>query len=506
MVEEKMYGELVVHELPETKRKTRVCIIYTGGTIGMIPTDENVPSSPLKSASLPELMDAVHGLGEDEGIELGLVSFVEPVDSSDISYNHWLAIGQAINEYYNQFDGFVILHGTDTMAFTSSALSFILENLAKPVVITGSQLPIKHRRTDAIQNLTSAVYIAGYKATGVAGISEVVLCFSNTILRGNRATKVSSSQWAGFESPNFPPIGRIGEHIQIDEDLILPKPKEQFTTATHLAHEVKVIPINPGITPEQLERDLKTEGLEGVILMTYGTGNMPTSPQFIRILKEAVEGVDGYSKPLIILNVTQCLEGMVEMGLYEASSGLLEAGVSSGLDLTLEAAIAKMYWALPRFESHIIHNQLQTAKRGEQSQNLFDHIFDPAPALTQANAVEIIKLSQQVLFRNYNNEKLERAILRIQGIGMTRIEPEKPAFIRVFINTPQANQSTPDDHPKCACEFELEKVPENGNVVHDVSFTARNYIKGNTVDITLVGINAKVWCRMVHLSLYTRAE
>jgi len=516
MSDEKMYGELVRKKLVDgdenpIKPKSRVCLIYTGGTIGMVPTDENNLSSPLRPASLDELLGAVPGLGKEEKIELGLVPFHEPVDSSDVSTKHWLAIAAAIEEHYDNFDGFVVLHGTDTMAFSTAALSFLLNNLAKPVVVTGSQLPIKNVRTDAVQNLTSAVYVAGYKATRLPCIPEVVLCFANLILRGNRATKVSSTQWQGFISPNFPPLGTIGEHIVINSKNCLEAPDNEryrFYADKSVADEIKCIIVNPGMRPEHLKRDLQTEGLNGVILMTYGAGNMPTDPEFTKIISEAVDGGDGYDSPRAIINVTQCVEGMVEMGLYEASSGLLEAGASSGLDLTLEGALAKMYWTLQKFKGRNIHTQLQISQRGEQSQNLFDLAFEVKKVeLGETKAMDIIQSDAQLVPGTYDREKLLKAIVRIQGVGMKLINPNEEASVRIFINEPDADQETSVYDATFGAEFRKNNISKMGSVLCDVTPTARNVVTvGTPVSVTLVGINAKVWCRSIHLAFYTDAR
>jgi len=511
MASGKMYGELQVKDLPREKRQARVCIIYTGGTIGMVPKDPENPASALKPASLEELFNAVHGLGEKEGIELGMVSFHDPVDSSDISSGHWLAMAEAIEEHYDDFNGFVVLHGTDTMAYTTSALSFLLNNLDKPVVVTGSQLPITDPRTDGVMNLTSAVHIAGYKAADLPKISEVVLCFMNVLLRGNRATKVSSTQWQGFASPNFPPLGTLGEYITINKDLRLKlevgEEKPQFYADKSLASEIKIILVNPGLTPEQLERDLRTEGLEGVILLTYGAGNMPTSPEFIEVIRTAVEGGVEYSTPIVVMNVTQCVEGKVEMGLYEASSGLLEAGVTSGLDMTLEAAVAKIYWVIRKFRGRDIHTQLQIAHRGEQSENLSDLVFDPGTAKKQSKAVERIQPEAQQIPGEFDRRKLTRAMVRVQGLGIEPSEDDAPASIHIFLNDIEANRDTPIRSPSFAGEILSDTIPESGNVVRDVTETAKTVVHGREpLSATLVGMNCKLWCRSIHVGLFTDAQ
>lgn len=509
MSSDKLYSEIQMNELKEEDTKTSVCIIYTGGTIGMVPMyPDNPANKSLRAASLEDLMNAVPNLGKNEGIQLGLVSFNNPVDSSDISVKEWISIGLVIQEYYDKFDGFVVLHGTDTMAYTTSALSFILNNLAKPVVVTGSQLPIKAPRTDAVMNLTTAIYIAGYKAVGLPCIPEVVLCFMDRILRGNRATKVSASKWQGFDSPNYPPIGTIGEEIKIRKESIL-KPDAKtlpFRATTKLAKEIRIIQVHPGLTPEQLKRDLNTEGLEGVILMTYGAGNMPTSKNFISTIKDAVEGRGIYKKSIGILSVTQCLEGKVEMGLYDASSGLLDAGVASGLDITFEAALSKMYWALAKFNGHELRNQLQINQRGEQSQNLFDLTF-----LTGHNsrnkAISIIKTDSRNIPGNFDTRKLRHAVLRIHGLGFKKVKNNDSTLIRIFIHE-DADEDTSTDEITFAKEIDVYSVSDNKNIKCDVTNNIFDHVSnlGYSIYVTIVGINCKIWCNSIHINLYTETE
>lgn len=510
MSEGKMYGDLEVRELDPGMRLSRVCLIYTGGTIGMVPSDSSNPESPLRPASLEELLNAVEGLGEREGIELGMVSFLDPVDSSDISSSNWIGIASAIEEHYESFDGFVVLHGTDTMAFTTSGLSFLLNNLTKPVVVTGSQLPIIDPRTDAVMNLTSAVYIAGYRAMNLPKVTEVTLCFLTKLLRGNRATKVSSTDLQGFDSPNFPPLGALGEHIAIRKDLLWAAPqteRSQFYVDKKLAEDIKIILVNPGLTPEHLERDLRTEGLEGVILLTYGAGNMPTLPEFVDVIREAVRGGEGYSRPLVVMNVTQCLRGTVEMGLYEASSGLLEAGVTSGLDMTAEAAVAKMYWALRKFQGHDVHTQLQVAHRGEQSENLSDLAFDPGKAKSKRTAASRIQTEAQLIPGLYDRQRLTRAVVRVHGLGIDPAEGPEDASVRIFINATAADETTSVHDPSFVAEIPLSSLPLDGDVVRAATDAAGSVVSaGQPVSVTLVGVQGRLWCRSIHVGLYTEAN
>jgi len=502
-----MYSSLKLQELiDENGHKitplAKVCLIYTGGTIGMIPKNEEISDEALRPASLDELLSSIPNVGKKEGIQLGMVSFDDPVDSSDITAKDWITIGTIIEENYSRFDGFVILHGTDTMAFTASGLSFLLKNLDKPVIITGSQLPIKHPRTDAIQNLISSIYLAGYKAVKLPKIPEVVICFADLILRGNRVTKMSASTWKGFESPNFPPLGSIGEYINVRKDLILEnRNKGTFFTERNIADEIRIVLIHPGLTPNQLSSSLDGE-YNGAILLTYGAGNMPTSQEYYEIVKNNVE--EGKT----ILSITQCEVGTVEMGLYEASSGLLEAGATSGLDMTLEAALTKMYWVLSRFKGYEAHKQMQIAEAGEQSYSLLDMYFK-IRSNHKGSASDRIVTDNKTL-AHYQGHTLEKAIMRIQDLGFEIIDNTQPASVRVFINEPNATANTSIvNYPYFIEEFNALKVKEeNSNIIYNFSKTASNnaVVREGQTQITLVGINAKIYCKSIYLSFYVEAK
>jgi len=502
-----MFGKLTLASSPDKSwtPKSKVCLIYTGGTIGMVPRDKANPASPLRPATLDELLESIPGLGYQEKIQLGMVSFKDPVDSSDITAKHWIAIAKEVEKQYNDFDGFVVLHGTDTMAYTSSALSFLLNYLAKPVVVTGAQLPIVDPRTDGVLNLTNALHIAGYQATKLPRIPEVVLCFGGVLLRGNRATKTSSSSLQGFSSPNCPPLGVLGEHISIRQDLLVQVPDEgrfKMQADNELADQIGIVFVNPGLTPSHLQRFLKTKGLRGAILVTYGAGNMSTNPDYVEVLKAAVSGGEGYASPVPILNVTQCSEGEVEMGLYEASSGLVEAGVASGLDLTLEAAITKMYWAVARHSGGTLKNQLQTSRCGEQTFDLYDLITVPEASYESA-ATSVLTTDGQDPPSGFSKDALKRALLRIQGLGMANADEE--CSVRVFLNAVSPAPETSVDLPSFAFEVHREELEESGNIVRDVTdvFDQAVYPR-QPVSIAVVGVNTDVWCKSIHLALYAK--
>jgi L-asparaginase len=500
------YSDVVVRSLPD--HKARVCLIYTGGTIGSVPTDPHNPESMnLRPASLDDLLAAVPRLGQEQEIELGLVSFVDPADSSHIFKEHWLAIASIIEEHYSSFDGFVVLHGTDTMAFTTSALSFLLNNLAKPVVVTGSQLPITNRRGDGVMNLMSAVQIAGYKATGLPLVPEVSLCFMDRLLRGNRATKVSSESWHGFDSPNFPWLATIGERIKVRTDLIR-KPgngrNAPFFVDRELASEIKIIYVNPGLTPLQLKRDLSTEGLEGVVLLTYGAGTMPSSTTYLQLIHDAVDGTSEHGRPIPILNISQCLQGTVEMRQYEASGGLLEAGVASGDNMTLEAAVAKMYWALRRFKTDTVRDQLQLSHRGEQDRTLLNLHF-PVDQNETEGAVTV-EPPTQTLRGRFDSHRLTSASLRIKALAVRAIKEDEPFAFRIFLNRPGAGLGTPLSLPACIGEFGPERIAADGTFVHSITGKAADVLDNGPTSVTLVGVNATLSLQSLHLALYLDAS
>ncbi len=502
------YSDLRVRPVPE--HRSRVCLIYTGGTMGSVPTDSSSPTSPnLRPASLVELLSSVPQLGQSEGIELGLVSFEQPVDSSAIGKSHWLAMACAIEEHYEDFDGFVILHGTDTMAYSAAALSFILNNLAKPVVLTGSQLPIQDRRGDAVMNLLAAVHIAGYKSTGLPLVPEVTLCFMDRLLRGNRATKVSASSWQGFDSPNYPWLGTIGESIHIRKKRIRQAPDNRqrpFYIERDLADDVRVILVHPGLSPAQLEQDLMSAGIGGAVLMTYGAGSCPSSPDFLGPIRAAIRGESPFTQPLPLVNITQCLEGTVEMRRYEASAGLLEAGVASGDDMTLEAALAKMYWALGRFKGRDIRSQLQRNRCGEKSQSLLDLSFSPGRAMEEENASPAIEPPAEAVPGRYSPERLKSASLRVLGLGLVPRVGAVDCGVRIFINRPGASEKTNPKSAYFAGEFSANQISQDGTLLATVSRSARAVVDAGPVAVSLVGVNADVWCRSIHLALYLEAE
>lgn len=311
-----------------------VLLIYTGGTIGMI---ENTQTGGLEPFNFDHL---THNMSELSRLNFNIQTYLfnPPLDSSEISPDKWKEMVHVIEENFNSFDGFVILHGTDTMAYTASALSFMFSNLTKPVILTGSQLPIGKLRTDGKENLITALEIAASKDDeGLPIVPEVCIYFQNILLRGNRTTKVNAENFSAFSSPNYKVLAETGVDIKYDYDGIL-KPNQELPTrfSYNLDNHVVVLRLFPGITRETVSAILSIPSLKGVVLETYGSGNALLDDWFV----EELEYADNHN--LVIENITQCLYGSVVMHRYETGQNLEKHGVVSGYDMTTEAALAKM--------------------------------------------------------------------------------------------------------------------------------------------------------------------
>ena len=310
-----------------------ILIIYTGGTIGML---EDPVKGTLKPIDFKKIMNHIPEI-RGYGYQIESISFDPPIDSSDIDTSTWTRLAEIIEENYNDFDGFVILHGTDTMAYSASALSFMLEDLSKPVIFTGAQLPIDALRTDGKENLITSIVIAAAKESGKPVVPEVCIYFESKLSRGNRTTKVNAEHFNAFQSANYPYLAKAGVHLVYNREFIRDPGKfPALEVHKALNNQIAILKLFPGLTGEYMDAILGLESLKGVILETYGAGNAPTGPWFLRRIKKAVD------RGIIVLDVTQCSRGSVEMGRYETSRSLLKAGVISGYDITTEAATTKL--------------------------------------------------------------------------------------------------------------------------------------------------------------------
>jgi len=341
-----------------TAKKPSVLIIYTGGTIGMVKDSETGSLIPVNVELLLSNIPEIARLD----IELDIHAFEKTIDSSNVNPEHWIKLVEVIQENYDRFDGFVILHGSDTMAYSASAISFMIDNLSKPIIFTGSQLPMGVLRTDAKENFITALEIAVLKEFGRPKITEVCIYFEYHLLKANRTTKFSSSHFNAFQSTNYPPLAEAGVHISFNDPLIRLYNGKPVKFYTKMDTNIAILKVFPGMTERFVRSVFSIEGLKGVILETFGSGNAPTSDWFVNILQEAIQN------GVFILNVTQCPSGAVLQGKYKTSEQLRELGVISGQDITTEAAVTKMMFILGNYtDSAEIRSKLVVPQKEEMT-------------------------------------------------------------------------------------------------------------------------------------------
>lgn len=338
-------------------KKTNILLIYTGGTIGMV---KDYNSGALKAFNFKKLLKNIPELAQLD-CHIDSVSFKKPIDSSNINTEHWIEISSIIESHYDSHEGFVVLHGSDTMSYSASALSYMLENLSKPVIFTGSQLPIGDLRTDAKENLITSIQIAALQKKGKAVVQEVGLYFEYKLYRGNRTTKINAEHFEAFASLNHPQLIESGVHLKVyHEYLITKKNRKKFFVHKSLDNNVAILKLFPGLNQNVLKSVLETPNLKAIVLETYGAGNAPTESWLIKELKNAIK------KGLHIVNVTQCSGGSVIMGQYETSEQLQKLQIINGKDITTEAAITKLMYLLgSNISSKTFKTIFETSLRGE---------------------------------------------------------------------------------------------------------------------------------------------
>lgn len=476
--------------------KDKVLMIYTGGTIGMLPKEKDNPLSPLVPANWGKLQEFAPVLKE---LPLDIkLEEMKLIDSSDMHPDYWVDIARVIRDNYEKFDGFVILHGTDTMTYTATALSFLLENLAKPVIITGSQLSIGQPRSDALQNLVTSLTLAAPESFNLPLIPEVCICFNNVILRGNRTRKISSSGYTGFETPNYPKLGEAGEHIKINTKVIRKPSTEGFFINESLEKNVMLFDIFPGISPEILKSVFSINGLKGIVFRTFGAGNAPTNKAFLDEIEKAIK-----ERELAIVNITQCNQGMVEMGLYDASATLSRLGVISGVDMTPESALVKMMFLLGQgYDIETVKDQMQKDLRGEQSVNVFNFVYE------KGNADKVYKAPAKQVPAGFKKERIESANIRIDEATLPKEVEQEEIELAVFMNYPGADENTDTSIPQCLGVLKGIYNGEPANLILGCTERFKQVIiPGRPIQVTIVAKNEHTarW-EGAFISVYTSVE
>lgn len=473
-----------------------VLVIYTGGTIGSAPKDPEDPRSPQVVKPWPELAEAVPPLSATTpqaiNFRIDAVAFESPLDSSDMGPMEWNAVAMLLKKYMDSYDGFVIAHGTDTMVYSASALSFMLVNLKKPVILTGSQLSaIGHVRNDAQQNLITAILIANPSYSQIPNVPEVCIFFRDHLLRGNRAIKVDATGYVAYETPNFPALGTAGASISIRGDLLLHASDKDFSVNDKLDTNVINLGVFPGIQDrEMLKSILNMPGLKAVVLRTFGAGNTATTPSFLRQLEVAQE------KGIVVVNVTQCARGNVQMGLYETSAMLMKYGVISGIDITAEAALTKLMVLLgdERLDPKDIPRLAQENLRGEQSESIFvtPMVQGSVVTLTRRNPTHWFLTEERV--RRF--EKPVRHAVLVLHSATVRPQGRDRLDINVYINVNKDDELAAG-HPNLACAVSRLHT-DDGTLVFDVTEAVRHHIDAErknsfTVQLASAADGELVW-------------
>ncbi len=479
-----------------------VLIIYTGGTIACARRDPNNSESPLAVVSKDRFVREVPSIGlMQQKFTVDIHEVVPPLDSTEMKPENWVQIAEIIEDNYDDYEGFVVLHGTDTMAYTASALSFMLVNLAKPVVLTGAQLPIIGRtRTDGNRNLITAIEIANPSYSKLPAVKEVCILFDEFLLRGNRTSKTSASGFRGFHSPNYPPLGEVGEQIQIYADrLIRPDETKAFRVRKHLDPNVAIQLVYPGIQLTDAFRNVvQTKGQTGLILLAYGTGNVPTSKPFLDAIEIARKDNQ------VVLVVTQCLQGAVKLGAYETSAVLLDRGLVSGSDITHEAALCKMMVLLGDEDLSVENVMVEVQKDsvGEQSFSIHTHTISETRGTLETGGVEP-RTRWRGAVRNVGSDwptdEISKVLLRFYDATMDAVaDTDEETSLEIDCHIGVESSSQLDrDAKSFAGTFVRSKADFRSMVMIDITETFKDLVSHNDpASFTLSLVDSAVGTRL----------
>ncbi len=435
-----------------------IFVLYTGGTVGMVREDPQDPKSPIKTKSLEFVLPNLKRIEEIKN-DIHFWELDPPLDSSNIGAKEWIEIAKIIHKVYSYYQGFVILHGTDTMAYTASALSFILRNLSKPVILTGAEKPISEPVSDAESNIVNSILIAAYRAMDKPCVPEVCILFGSRLLRGNRTKKIHSLALQGFDSPNCEPLGTIEDDIDINQKVILTPGSagsgKDLVVDDDLFPGVAIFEIYPNNDAclKTLRFILSQDYIRGLILKTYGTGNAPTAPdEYLHIIKDAV------NKGKIIVNLTHCPKGQVQVRLFETNARLFEHGVINGGDLTVEAALCKLMWLLGLQPKHLNNSQIETIKAQMQI-NFAGELRYSAYNLRASDvkiAVGVPYIGDNQLLMSFDNTAINHAYIRAQGIKVSG--PHCEIELKFYYCFPKIEQKPTDSKQESHC---IDKVKRN---------------------------------------------
>lgn len=472
----------------------KVLVLYTGGTIGSRPRDKDDPGSPQFVVPWEELEAGTPELAKlkERGFQVDAVSSKRPLDSCNIGPKEWIQFAKTISDRYEEYEGFVILHGTDTMVYTASALSFMLRGLRKPVILTGAQRSaLVDVRNDASQNFLTALLLANPRYSGIPTVPEVSIFFGGKLLRGNRTIKVDTTGYEAYVSPNIPPLGEIGDQMTLHKERInRPKDNERFRARLRLEERILPLFIFPGITPEVVEAQIQATMPKAVIVQAFGSGNIPNlDPKFVEVFRKA-----RHERGILIAVVSQCTRGPVELGIYETSAELLEAGFVCANDITLEAAQCKLMALLgdPDISLEVAEEDFQRSLAGELSLSTYVTKYSEKPDALSAKAPATspgrVRFPAQQLVGIWNASNLAQALVRFRkarvkvGDGS---DLNEHAEYQVYLNVDPDERLTPS-HPNFAGHSKKYSMDAESLVLFDISDAIRPFAQpGERISLTL---------------------